>query len=353
MTSKSKEMANPKVSVCITTYNHSNFITQALESVLAQKADFAFEVLVGEDGSNDGTRELVQRLGDQHPQRLRLFLNDRSRVIYINGQATGRWNLVNLISQARGEYIALLDGDDYWTDESKLQLQVKALDGRPDCSFAFHNAIELDDTTGRSQPFSGLAQGGEAPGYVQQTAQNGISEIGLPDLFFRWIVPTASIVFRRSMLGRLPDWFFEAISGDHTLQLLLARHGNALYLNRNMSVYRKHAGGITPRHGNVPLRRSWARMHHNFNRAADFQFDNLLADRLAREFEWTSDLRIPGNANALAAFYDVLLSRFYAGRSGRGSLWRSSCAFTSWLRNAAVATAQKTGKKLWPRSETQ
>ena len=121
----------PKISVCITTYNHEKFISQALDSVLMQKTDFDFEVLVGEDDSPDNTRDIVKKYARRYPDKLRLFLNDRKNVIYINGRPTGRWNFINNIRHAKGEYIALLDGDDCWTDPNKLQVQVDFLENNP------------------------------------------------------------------------------------------------------------------------------------------------------------------------------------------------------------------------------
>jgi len=110
-----------KVSICITTYNHEEYISQALDSVLAQATDFEFEILLGEDDSSDNTRTIVKKYQKMFPEKIRLYLNDRKNVIYINGMATGRWNFINNINHARGDYIALLEGDDYWVDNLKLK----------------------------------------------------------------------------------------------------------------------------------------------------------------------------------------------------------------------------------------
>ena len=98
----------PKVSVCVQAYNHASYIAQALDSVLMQETDFDFELIIGEDESSDGTREICIRYAEQHPDRIRLFLRSREDVIYINGRATGRYNFVENLRAARGEYIALL-----------------------------------------------------------------------------------------------------------------------------------------------------------------------------------------------------------------------------------------------------
>ena len=110
-----------KVSVAVVTYNHHRFIEQAIESVLAQKLDVDWELVVGDDCSTDGTTELLLQLRDRFPDRIRLILHD------VNSNDRGRTNFRNTLSACKGEYIAYLDGDDYWTDENKLSVQVDYL----------------------------------------------------------------------------------------------------------------------------------------------------------------------------------------------------------------------------------
>src|SRR4051794_38896574 len=112
------------------TYNHAPYIAQALESALAQTLSAPFEILVSEDCSTDGTREIVLRYADRDP-RIRLLLshsNLRSNEVVARG-----------LRAARGRYVALLDGDDYWTSPTKLQAQVEFLEARPGFSICFHD----------------------------------------------------------------------------------------------------------------------------------------------------------------------------------------------------------------------
>ena len=106
-----------KATVLLVTYNHSAYIRQAVESVLAQEADFEWEVLITEDCSTDGTREIVQEYADRHPERIRLLL---SKLNQNDNEVVSRG-----IDAARGTYLALLDGDDYWLGPRKLELQGK------------------------------------------------------------------------------------------------------------------------------------------------------------------------------------------------------------------------------------
>src|SRR5262245_48465575 len=106
-----------KVTVLVMTYNHAGFIAQALDSVLGQEVNFTYEVVISEDCSADGTREIVIAYQKNYPDRIRLLLSERnlhSNEIVVRG-----------LQAAQGQYIALLDGDDYWTSAHKLQKQVE------------------------------------------------------------------------------------------------------------------------------------------------------------------------------------------------------------------------------------
>src|SRR5690606_26092118 len=106
-----------------------------------------------------GTREICQEYARQHPDKIRLFLNSRENVIYINGRPTGRWNFMNNLRHVRGEYVALLDGDDYWTDPRKLQKQVDVLDASPELVGCAHPAAMLDEATGAFRKWPRALQG--------------------------------------------------------------------------------------------------------------------------------------------------------------------------------------------------
>ncbi len=108
------------VSVCVTTYNHAAWVAQALDSILAQRTSFEVEIVVGDDCSTDSTAEIVRHYAEQYPDRVRLLTAERNMGMRANYRRT--------IEAARGEYIAICDGDDFWTDEEKLQRQVEALE---------------------------------------------------------------------------------------------------------------------------------------------------------------------------------------------------------------------------------
>ena len=219
-----------KVSVCITTYNHRPFIAQALDGVLSQQTDFDFEILLGEDDSSDGTRQIALDYAARYPDRIRLFLHDRKDVLYIDGRPTGRRNFVYNIEQARGEYVALLDGDDYWTDSRKLQKQADFLDRHPETAICFH-AAQGKNQVDPARDYV-LRPPGRQPFYT------------LRDLVRENLVPSCSTMFRRGLFGAFPDWFYRTSTGDWPLHILNAMQGNLGYIDEVMAVYRIHLGGV-------------------------------------------------------------------------------------------------------------
>jgi len=228
-----------KVSVCITTYNHERYIAQAIESVLIQSPNFDYEIIIGEDDSSDNTRRIVKEYKRKYPDKIRLFLNDRKDVIYINGQPTGRWNFVNNLKNARGKYIALLEGDDYWTDPNKLQKQVDFLDSQPECVICFHNVNVIYDSKRDKKPH---------PFYFQDSSFDFTRRVPKPittlkDLLNGNFIQTPSVMFRARLFEEFPDWFYKTGIGDWPLHVLNAQHGNIGYIDEVMAAYRVHSGG--------------------------------------------------------------------------------------------------------------
>jgi glycosyltransferase involved in cell wall biosynthesis len=220
--------ANCKVSVSITTYNHRAYIAQAVDGALQQETDFEYEILIGEDDSSDGTREIVLDYQQRYPDKIRLFLNDRKNVIYIGGRATGRWNLVNNLRQAQGQYIACLDGDDYWTSPHKLQRQADLLDAHPDLALCFHPIERHYD-----EEYEALKTSRKRPRQARYTME---------DLLRGNFVATCSVMYRNGLYADFPQWFFTIPFADWPLHILHALHGDIGVINEVMAVHRTHSG---------------------------------------------------------------------------------------------------------------
>lgn len=129
-------MDNIKVSVCIVTYNQENYIRQCLDSVFMQKTNFDFEVIVGEDKSPDNTREILLEYKEKYGDKLILILHDENVGLSRNSQS--------IQLKVRGKYVAFVEGDDFWTDENKLQKQYDILEAHPEYSAVCHDIMNVN-----------------------------------------------------------------------------------------------------------------------------------------------------------------------------------------------------------------
>ena len=223
-------MQSPKVSVSLTTYNHAEYIAQAIDSVLMQETDFAYELIIGEDDSSDGTRDIVLSYQDKYPERITALLNEREKVIYIDGKPTGRWNLINNLKHCKGEYLALLEGDDYWNDSRKLQKQVDLLEKNLDYSMCFHK-VRFDYEDKARDP-------------IEYKPYQGKPSYSLHELIQKNFIATLSVLYRNyDFLSDLPQWYYAAPVGDYPLHLLIAEQGQIGYIDDQMGVRRVHERG--------------------------------------------------------------------------------------------------------------
>lgn len=280
----------PTVSVCLQTYQHAPYIRQAIDSVLMQQTDFEWELLIGEDESTDGTREICIEYAKKHPQ-IRLALNSRKDVIRIKGRATGRYNFLNNLYRARGKYIAILPGDDYWTNPHKLQKQVEVLESHPDVVACHHWYTRV---------YEGGIEGPEDPrqGYCPQTLTE------LRDIFANRVRIKSRTVMFRNVLDEdfFPPWYKQVLYGDVPLSLLLGAHGNFYFIDEPMAVYRITGDGLSdsgnPRSqtlaGMTRITLSWvdiwrkADQHYNgrFHREARATILALYRGLLRQYFGW-------------------------------------------------------------------
>jgi glycosyltransferase involved in cell wall biosynthesis len=219
-----------KVSVLVITYNQERFIAEALKSILMQEVDFDYEIVVGEDASSDQTREVLLDLQSRHADKIRLLFRDKARSDHERAIGLpGKTNLIQAFDECRGEYIALLDGDDYWTSPHKLRKQVDFLDSHPECAICFHDAVMVHDDRSRE------------PQRLCPPDQKEISTI--EDLLAENFIPSCSPMFRRGLFGKFPDWFYTSKFGDWQIYILNAEHGKIGYINEVMGAYRVHTGG--------------------------------------------------------------------------------------------------------------
>lgn len=215
----------PSVSVVITTYNHEPFIAQAVKSVLMQRFTGTFDVTVIDDCSTDGTRDILHELQSAAPGQVHLILADKNRC---DNKATA-----DVIQASAGVYVAMLDGDDHWTDPLKLQKQVDFLQQHPECAICFHDVAVFGPDNLRDP--------------ANYTGRRDRQFATVDELFTDNFIASCSVMLRKRCIPVLPDWYYTAAFGDWPLYVLTAEHGTIGYLDEVMAVYRYHGRGAWSR----------------------------------------------------------------------------------------------------------
>lgn len=224
-----KVSSSPKVSVLIQTYQHVQFIERCLESIIHQKTDFPFEIIIGEDDSTDGTREICLNYANKYPELIKLFLHTRNNNIKVGDVETGNFNIFYNLFNAQGPYITICEGDDYWGDLNKLQTQVGFLDKNPSYILCFHRAkilstIEKIDP----KPLSHLS-----------------ADLSEEDLLKGPNHPVTNTVCFRNIFPEIPKEIIKVINIDSFWFSILGLHGKGKFLPEiKHSFYRVHDGGI-------------------------------------------------------------------------------------------------------------
>lgn len=223
----------PTVSVLVLTYNHATFIGQCLDSIIQQRTDFKFEIILGEDGSTDGTREICIEYANRYPDIIRLGLRDQNKKVFLYGRATGKYNLLKTLQEGHGKYFAFCDGDDYWSDLDKLQKQVDFMETHPAYSLCSTNRLVLKDGVFSKDETLAVAFEKNAHQPLEVSKTNS----------FRNYVKTNVALFRKVALNYdiLERHYTEV--NDTFIFYMLAHEGKGIVMPWVSAVYRLHSGG--------------------------------------------------------------------------------------------------------------
>lgn len=216
---------NPKVSIICITFNQEKFIRKALDSFLMQETEFRIEVLVHDDDSTDGTPKIIKEYAKKYPQIIKPIFEQE------NQYKKGTFQFVNdMFTMAKGRYIAMCEGDDYWLDSKKLQKQVDFLEKNKDYSICFHNVeIFYEDGSQESQ----ISQ-------ISSRAQ-GAHSLTISNLLKDNFIYTCSVMYRAQPYDTLVN---SVLPQDLYLHLFHAKHGKIGFLNDVMARYRKQSNGV-------------------------------------------------------------------------------------------------------------
>lgn len=209
----------PHISICMITYNHETFISQALESILKQKGTFSYEIVIGEDCSTDSTRNILEAYKKQYPQIIKLLLHDTNIGMMEN--------FIQTFQACSGKYIAILEGDDYWVDPEKLQKQINFLDNNPEYVITYTSAFTFSGNDVIHGKSGGIEKDFSAEELMQTPPIN-----------------TLTTCFR-NVIQKFPSEMYASKFGDLFLWSLLGAYGKGKFIEDiEPSMYRMHEGGV-------------------------------------------------------------------------------------------------------------
>lgn len=214
--------SDPVASICCITYNHEAYIREAIDSFLMQETAFPFEILIHDDASTDSTTEIILDYADRFPKIIKPIFQQENQYT--------RCGLINprfVFPRARGKYIALCEGDDYWTDKTKLQKQVTFLENNPEYVITYTDCQPFNENGFLNTDFGGSTRDLESDELKQSTP-----------------IYTLTTCFR-NVIGEFPQDLMSARLGDLVIWSLLGKHGRGKYLSDiKPSAYRIHDRGV-------------------------------------------------------------------------------------------------------------
>ena len=259
-----------KVSVTVITYNQENFIRQTLDSVLMQEVNFNYEIVIGEDFSTDNTRKILLDYQDKYPGKIRLLLAEKNQGLV--------QNFIHTYRACKGEYVATLDGDDFWTSPLKLQKQVDFLDIHGDFSMCFH-------------PVTMVFEDQSKPSRIYPEIHD--ETYSLEDLLQANFLPTCSVMFRNGIFGEFPDWYHSfTFMEDWALYALIAQHGKIGFLNDVMGVYRFHSNS------------TWSSLDEVTRCQEELKFYDHMKQHLERKYRPIIEVMLERHYYKLASLYE-------------------------------------------------
>ena len=256
------------VSVSTITYNHEAYIAEALDSFLMQETDFAFELLVSDDCSTDKTASIIKEYMEKYPHIVKAKLRDEN--------VGAMKNYIANMDRAKGKYIAICDGDDYWIDTYKLKKQVSFLEENEDFIGVAANTFRLYENDSHRY-------------HLMRESTIEVIDYEHKDLFEFNPGPTLTIMFRNGFIDfkNLPSLFSEQphLAGDKQLYLLLGQYGKFRYINQVVGVYRTHASGMTAKFneaekGKIKYFNEHLQIMEFYNKYFNYKYDDVIQSSL-------------------------------------------------------------------------
>lgn len=244
---------DPRVSVLVITYNHEKFVRQALDSVLMQRTSFDVEVVVADDYSLDSTVEILREYEAAHPQ---------IRLLPTEGHLGISKNYRRGFDACRGEFITLIEGDDYWITPRKLEVLSDFMRRHPECALGFHRTIRLDEESELVSIHPEAGRGAEARFYTARQLAGG-----------NFIGGLSTCIYRREVIEGLDAGLWKLKIREWPFNIVVAREGLIGYVPEVMSIYRAHSGGIWSKRPYAEKRAALMEVIEAYNEYLGFEFD--------------------------------------------------------------------------------
>lgn len=214
------DLSTPLVSVICITFNHQDYIEDALRGFLIQKTGFPFEIIIHDDASTDKTQEIIKRYAQDYPNLIKLVIQTE------NQYSQGKKVTACAVKYSNAEILAICEGDDFWIDARKLSIQTKIMRSNPGTAIIVHPCMTYDGDDKRSRV--AYDKGNKTSRFDAQDVLNAAAQFG----------PTASYMIKRRVYDTFPDWLDSAPVGDFFIEMYSLSLGVGLYTPETMSVYR-------------------------------------------------------------------------------------------------------------------
>ncbi|GFZ33965.1 glycosyl transferase [Clostridium zeae] len=278
-----------KISVHMITYNHERYIRKAIESVIAQKGDFELELVIGDDVSLDNTRSIIMEFYNRYSDTIKLNFHEKNVGPNNNFKST--------LEMCTGNYVAILEGDDYWIDEYKLQKQLDFLERNREYTMCFTKTKFFYEEDGR---------------YDEQVIKEKKDYYDVKDLLKGNFIFHLTCLFRNTDIKRYPEWLWRHKILDYPMHLLRAADGRIGLLDEITAVYRIHNGSLSRTSDKVWWYKDLISILDDFNSYTDHKFNERINKRKAYYYSFLSlyevDRRIATNLFARGLFRNIFNS---------------------------------------------
>lgn len=291
----------PLVSICSTTYNLEKYISEALVSWLSQVTTFPFEIVICDDCSKDKTVFIIEKYVAQYPDIIRLLTTDKNMGMMPN--------YIRSLKAAKGKYIAVCDGDDYWIDSNKLQMQIDFLESNTDFIACLTNSYVISESTGEKKI---------AKEQIWDTASS--KELLYHDDFHKDNVDlsaghVSTYIFRNKLVKEYPKWFYDDdVITDFPLYMMNSKFGKTKFMNEITSVYRNRAGSHSLTwYGFLKIQNSRIKMYKLVNEFLNYSYDKQISKLIAKHYIniFKHQRKQKNNVEAISALFNAFKNSIF------------------------------------------